>query len=178
MRQLDPCSILTTLLITLASISLAILKGSVPTVTKYRHLTGEETTTTMPSVVSSADSLQTRLQPSTASAYLNRLIITTLQRRGVDAAEAGVIAEMERLLEHREWNWPLRNSAASFNSPWTENQAEDKDFRCADPLRDKSRLCLIGGKTQAQCLGRASSSEGIVTFSQEVETGVEAEAKR
>jgi hypothetical protein len=104
MRQLDPNQILTTLLITLASISLAIPNASVPTVTKYRHLTGEETTTTMPSVVSSADSLQTRLQPSTASAYLNRLIITTLQRRGVDAAEAGVIAEMERLLEHREWS--------------------------------------------------------------------------
>lgn len=107
-------SILTTLLITLASISLAIPNGSVPTVTEYRHLTREGTPTTMPSVVSSADSLQTRLQPSTASAYLNRLIITTLQRRGVDAAEAGVIAEMERLLEHREWSWPVRDPATVF----------------------------------------------------------------
>lgn len=40
--------------------------------------------------------------PTLPSQYLSYLIVTTLQRAGFDGAEAGALAEMERLLEHRE----------------------------------------------------------------------------
>ncbi|GFZ49050.1 hypothetical protein JCM24511_06800 [Saitozyma sp. JCM 24511] len=38
--------------------------------------------------------------PNLPSQYLSYLIVTTLQRAGFDGAEAGALAEMERLLEH------------------------------------------------------------------------------
>ncbi|RSH90157.1 hypothetical protein EHS25_001491 [Saitozyma podzolica] len=40
------------------------------------------------------------IPPTLPSQYLSYLIVTTLQRAGFDGAEAGALAEMERLLEH------------------------------------------------------------------------------
>lgn len=50
----------------------------------------------------SLDTPATRLAPEDASAYLQRLVAGTLNRKGFAGAEAGALAEMERLLENRE----------------------------------------------------------------------------
>jgi hypothetical protein len=57
---------------------------------------------TAPITLSSLDSLSTHLPPSTPAEYLRYVIITTLRRKGYNAAEAGALAEMERLVEHRK----------------------------------------------------------------------------
>lgn len=50
----------------------------------------------------SLDTPGTRLAPADASAYLQRVVAGTLNRKGFAGAEAGALAEMERLLENRE----------------------------------------------------------------------------
>nr|ODN86036.1 hypothetical protein L203_04537 [Cryptococcus depauperatus CBS 7841] len=50
--------------------------------------------------ISLADDLSTYIPPATAPPFLRRLIVTTLLRRGFDSAEAGALAEMERLVLH------------------------------------------------------------------------------
>lgn len=51
----------------------------------------------------SQDVRATQVPPSSAPAYLNRLVGGALARRGFDGAEAGALTEMERLVEHRGW---------------------------------------------------------------------------
>ena len=60
----------------------------------------------------SFDTPGTRLAPADASAYLQRVVAGTLNRKGFAAAEAGALAEMERLLENRESS--LRCSQATM----------------------------------------------------------------
>ena len=56
----------------------------------------------MPSTLSSLDSPHTDLSPSAPPAYLHHVIASTLKRKGFEAAEAGALVEMERLVERRE----------------------------------------------------------------------------
>ena len=51
---------------------------------------------------SSLNPSYTHLDPAVPPAYLRRMIVSTLHRKGAEGAEAGVIAEMERLLERRK----------------------------------------------------------------------------
>lgn len=71
----------------------------------------QHTVMTAPITISSLDNLHTHLPPSTPAEYVRYLLITTLQRKGFDSAEAGAIAEMEKLLEHRKsiYNNPSYN---------------------------------------------------------------------
>ena len=55
----------------------------------------------MPSTVTSLSELHTHLDPSSPPEYLQHVIVSTLHRKGFHAAEAGALAEMERLLERR-----------------------------------------------------------------------------
>ena len=68
-----------------------------PLTSNSHHPISSMTTTTR-----SVDVPHVHLDPRTPAAYLRRLIIRTCNRKGADGAEAGVIAEMERLLEQRE----------------------------------------------------------------------------
>jgi len=56
----------------------------------------------MTTTTRSADVPHVHFDSRTPSAYLRRMIMRTLHRRGAEGAEAGVIAEMERLLEQRQ----------------------------------------------------------------------------
>ncbi len=57
------------------------------------------TTTT---TTKSLDEPHVHLDVTAPAAYMRRMIISTLYRKGIEGAEAGVIAEMEMLLERRE----------------------------------------------------------------------------
>lgn len=60
-------------------------------------------TTQAPTTMSrSRDELHSHLAPGDAPAYLLRMVGAALQKQGFDGAEAGALAEVERLLEHRE----------------------------------------------------------------------------
>lgn len=50
----------------------------------------------------SKDIPRNHLAPDATRAYLTRLVGNALQKSGLDGAEAGALAEMERLLENRE----------------------------------------------------------------------------
>jgi hypothetical protein len=56
----------------------------------------------------SRDEISTYVPPPTAPGYLHRIVGATLLRRGFEGAEAGALAEMERLLEQRECCCRLR----------------------------------------------------------------------
>lgn len=53
------------------------------------------------STVESSNERRTRLDPSNAPAYIRKAIVSSLNRYGFEGAEAGALAEVERLLEHR-----------------------------------------------------------------------------
>jgi hypothetical protein len=57
---------------------------------------------TAPLTLHSLNDLHTHVRPTSPAEYLRHLIINTLKRKGFEAAEAGTIAELERLLEHRK----------------------------------------------------------------------------
>ncbi|KAK1926649.1 hypothetical protein DB88DRAFT_175659 [Papiliotrema laurentii] len=58
----------------------------------------------MTATISSLDVPHTRIDHAAATAYLRRFVITTLHQKGAEGAEAGVISEIERLLEHHVQN--------------------------------------------------------------------------
>nr|XP_031861812.1 uncharacterized protein CI109_002641 [Kwoniella shandongensis]KAA5528884.1 hypothetical protein CI109_002641 [Kwoniella shandongensis] len=58
--------------------------------------------TTITSLPTSSSS--THIPPSTPSAYLRQVIVNTLLKRGFEGAEAGALAEIERLLEQHITN--------------------------------------------------------------------------
>jgi hypothetical protein len=57
--------------------------------------------TSTATTTASLDTQTITLHPSTPPQYLQRMIMTTLHRKGFESAEAGALAEMERLLENR-----------------------------------------------------------------------------
>ena len=67
-----------------------------------RHDTDQQRRGDLFKMLKSRDELHTSLRPSSAPGYLHRIVGASLSRRGFDGAEAGALAEMERLLECRE----------------------------------------------------------------------------
>jgi len=64
---------------------------------------------TSATTIQSLDALHTYLPSAAPPKYLTHHIASTLLRKGFQGAEAGALAEIERLLEHRE----LESSAPS-----------------------------------------------------------------
>ncbi|ORX33506.1 hypothetical protein BD324DRAFT_639597 [Kockovaella imperatae] len=58
----------------------------------------------MPQTITSVDLPHTHLETSVPSRYLSHVIVASLKRRGFQAAEAGALIEMERLLKRHVQN--------------------------------------------------------------------------
>lgn len=98
----------------------------------------------------SSDINRTHLHPTDAPAYLHRLVAGALNRRGFAGAEAGAMAEMERLLENRElspdWTWIV---VLSYPHPKPPSPQTSSSYVIVDseltrrhpaPLRPSARL--------------------------------------
>jgi hypothetical protein len=79
------------------------------------------------------------IPPTLPSQYLSYLIVTTLQRAGFDGAEAGALAEMERLLEHRECE---ERTVVAYPRMWPETIRRDS-FEVAGHSRRKTTWMWI-----------------------------------
>jgi hypothetical protein len=87
---------------------------------------------TSATTIKSLDTFHTHLPSTAPPHYLSHHIASTLLRKGFAGAEAGALAEIERLLEHRKL----------IISRWT--RADDQIYMPCSPVRRNTPISLEG----------------------------------